>query len=226
MKITRVTQNALQLTRLNFVNCYLVREDDGYTLIDAGLKGSENEILKAAANIPIKRILLTHAHMDHVGSVDALATRIPGVTLGASERSIPLMRIPPDLSLLPGEVGKIAGGVPGIKSEASLIIQPGDRIGSLLAIDTSGHIHGHLSFLDERDGTLYAGDALFCLGFVAVATWTPWWFPLKVYSSRAQAKQSAISLLEYPIQRFACGHGKVRGGGRAALEEAIARAKL
>jgi glyoxylase-like metal-dependent hydrolase (beta-lactamase superfamily II) len=226
MKITRVGQYSLQLTRLNFVNCYLVREDDGYTLVDAGLKGSEEEILKASGNIPIKRIILTHPHIDHLGSVDALIARIPGVSLGASERSILLMRIPPDLSLRPGEVGKIAGGVPGIKSEPSLVIQAGDRVGSLLAIDTPGHIHGHLSFLDERDGTLYAGDALFCLGFVAVATWTPWWFPLKVYSSRAQAKESAIRLLEYPIHRFACGHGKVRGGGKEALEEAIARAKL
>jgi len=32
MKVTRVAQYGLQLTRLNFVNCYLVREDDGYTL--------------------------------------------------------------------------------------------------------------------------------------------------------------------------------------------------
>ena len=226
MKITRVTQNALQLTRLNFVNCYLVREDDGYTLIDAGLKGSENEILKAAANIPIKRIILTHPHIDHLGSVDALVARIPGVILGASERSIPLMRIPPDLSLRPGEVGEIRGGVPGIKTEPSFVIKAGDRVGSLFAVDTPGHIHGHLSFLDERDGTLYAGDALFCLGYVAVASWTPWWFPLKVYSSRAQAKESAIRLLEYPIQRFACGHGRVRAAGRAAHEEAIAPAKI
>ena len=32
--------------------------------------------------------------------------------------------------------------------------------GSLRVIDTPGHIPGHMSFLDERDGTLYAGDAL------------------------------------------------------------------
>jgi glyoxylase-like metal-dependent hydrolase (beta-lactamase superfamily II) len=226
MKITRVTQYGLQLTRFNFVNCYLVHEDDGYTLIDAGLKGSEDAILKAVGNIPIKRILLTHPHMDHVGSVDALIARIPGLPLISTERSIPLLKTPPDLSLRPGEVGKIRGGVPGIQTQVSLTVKAGDRIGSLLAIDTPGHIHGHLSFLDERDGTLYAGDALFCISRLFVASFNPWWFPLNVYSSRAQAKESAIHLLEYPIQRFACGHGIVRGGGRAALEAAIARAKL
>ena len=226
MKITRVTQNALQLTRLNFVNCYLVREDDGYTLIDAGLKGSENEILKAAANIPIKRIILTHAHMDHVGSVDALVARMPDVILGASERSIPILKKPPDLSLRPGETGPIRGYPPGIRSQVSLVIKEGDRIGSLLAIDTPGHIHGQLSLLDERDGTLYAGDTFFCFSYLSVPGWTPWYFRLKVNSNLAQARESAIHLTEYPIQRFACGHGRIRGGGRAALEEAIARAKL
>ena len=42
------------------MNCYLVREDDGYALIDGNLKGSAIDILKAAGKIPIKRILLTH----------------------------------------------------------------------------------------------------------------------------------------------------------------------
>ena len=226
MKITRVAQYGLQLTRFNFVNCYLVRENYGYTLVDAGLKGSEDAILKAAGDIPIKRLLLTHPHMDHIGSVDALAARIPGLPLISTERSIPLLKTPPDLSLRPGEIGKIRGGVPGIQTQVSLTVKAGDRIGSLLAIDTPGHIHGHLSFLDERDGTLYGGDAFFCFSYLAIPGWTPWYFRISVNSNLAQARESAIRLLEYPIERFACGHGPVRGGGKAALEEAIARAKL
>ena len=226
MKITRVAQYGHQLTRLNFVNCYLVREDDGYTLVDAGLSGSVDEILKAAGNIPIKRLLLTHAHMDHVGSVDALIARIPGLILAASERSIPILKKPPDLSLRPGEVGPIRGYPPGILSQVSLVVKEGDQVGSLLAIDTPGHIHGQLAFLDERDGTLYAGDTLFCFSYLAIPGWTSWYFRLKVNSNLAQARDSAIKLLDYSIERFACGHGPVRSGGKAALEKAISRAKL
>ena len=47
MKATPVGEYGQQLTKLGFVNCYLVREADGYTLIDANLKGSEADILKS-----------------------------------------------------------------------------------------------------------------------------------------------------------------------------------
>ena len=34
MKIRTLNPNLIQLTRLRFVNAYLVREDDGFTLVD------------------------------------------------------------------------------------------------------------------------------------------------------------------------------------------------
>jgi glyoxylase-like metal-dependent hydrolase (beta-lactamase superfamily II) len=137
-----------------------------------------------------------------------------------------MLRTPPDLSLRPGEVGAIRGNPPGIQTPVSLLIQEGDRIGSLLAINTPGHIHAHLAFFDERDGTLYAGDSLFGLSHLGITGWTPWWFPVKAYSNRAQARETAVRLLQYPIERYATGHGIVREGGKSALQNAIARANL
>jgi glyoxylase-like metal-dependent hydrolase (beta-lactamase superfamily II) len=232
MKTTPVTANAHQLTRLGLVNCYLVRETDGFTLIDTGLPGTADDILAAARALgaPIRRILLTHAHMDHVGSVDDLTAKLggaPKVELAASARSVPLLQQPPNKALHPGEpAGKIKGGLPGIKTSTTHLVGEGELYGSLRAIATPGHIPGHLSFLDERDGTLFAGDALVAVGGLSVSGFAPWIFPLPNMATwnKATALASARSLLDFPIERFACGHGKVQPGGIPALHTAIAKA--
>ena len=232
MKTTPITANAFQLTRLGLVNCYLVRETDGFTLIDTGLSGSGKDILAAASahGGPIRRILLTHAHVDHVGSVDELIATVgtngSPIELAASPRSLPLLQKPPNKSLEPGEPeGEIKGGLPGINTRPNHLIQDGELYGSLRSIETPGHIPGHLSFLDERDGTLYAGDALVNVGKLAVSGFAPWYFPLPNLATwnKSTALASARKLLDFPIERFASGHGKLRTGGIPALRAAIDR---
>ncbi len=137
------------------------------------------------------------------------------------------MEKPPNTSLLPNEPqGKIKGGVPGIKSSPTQLVEEGGLIGSLRAIETPGHIPGHLSFLDERDGTLYAGDALIALDHLTISGFAPWFFPLPNFATwdKATALASAKKLLDYPIERFACGHGAVGSGGPSSLTSAIAKA--
>lgn len=235
MKTTAISQNGMQLTRFGLVNCFLVREDDGLTLIDANVKGSGADILAAAAGMPIRRILLTHAHVDHMGSVDEIVAKHQAITVGASQRSLPLLQLPPDRKLRPDELqdggegdskGEVKGATPGMGTQVSLLLREGDVIGSLRVIETPGHIPGHLSFLDEREGTLYAGDALFGMGHLGITGWSPWWFPLNKCWNRPLAKQSAERLLAFDIERFATGHGPLREGGRAALRQAIDHATL
>ena len=231
MKTTQVTENSYQLTQFGFMNCYLVREPDGWTLIDTAIF-STGGVLAAVNGLSgtIRRIVLTHAHLDHVGAVDRLLARLghDQTELISNERSLPLLRKPPDLSLRQGEAqGKIKGAPQGIRAKPSRLLVEGDSVGSLRCIDTPGHIPGHMSFLDERDGTLFAGDALITTGELNVSSYLSWAFafPRFVTWNREIATQSAEKLLDYPIERFACGHGPVRSGGIPALRHAIAKVR-
>src|SRR6516164_1784092 len=67
MQITQESPNLFRLLHLNLFHCFLVREDDGATLIDCNLYGSAPPITELARRLawPIRRILLMHAHFDH-----------------------------------------------------------------------------------------------------------------------------------------------------------------
>ncbi len=231
MRITPVSANSWQLTRYGFINCYLVRENDGLTLIDTNLPGFGDEILAAANSVggTIRRIVLTHAHIDHAGSVDDLMAKLPDAALAASERSLPLLGRPVDKTFRVGEPRKpYAGGLSGIASAVTRTVEDGELFGSLRCISTPGHLPGHFSFLDERDGTLFAGDAMVGVGQLSITGWGPWYFKLPgfVMWSKPMAIASALKLLDYPIEKFACGHGPVRGGGTRALRHAMVVAEM
>src|SRR3954462_15853833 len=79
MRTRQITPDLIQLTRLSFVNAYLVREDDGFTLIDTTLGGGAAGDLIGAADAAggeIRRIALTHGHGDHAGGLDAIKQRL------------------------------------------------------------------------------------------------------------------------------------------------------
>src|SRR6187397_1152362 len=79
MKARSITPNLIQLTRFRFVNAFLVREDDGFTLVDTTLGGAADGLIEAArtAGAPIVRMALTHGHGDHSGSLDQLKAKLP-----------------------------------------------------------------------------------------------------------------------------------------------------
>lgn len=224
MKITSHGDTLIQLTRLFAFNCYLVREDDGFTLVDTGLSGSAAGIIAAAGQRgrPIARIVLTHAHADHVGSLDALADQLPGVTVAATQRTAQFMR--GDVTLEPGEPqSKINGGFVVCRTQPTTILQPGDRIGSLQVIAAPGHSPDHSALLDTRDGTLIAGDAFQTQGGIAVAGVTRWTFPFPAMATwhLPTALESAQRLAALKPTRLAVGHGRVLKQPQQQMEAAI-----
>jgi glyoxylase-like metal-dependent hydrolase (beta-lactamase superfamily II) len=217
----------LQITRYpRFfpVSCYLVREDDGFTLIDTGLPNSADEIMSIARahGAPIVRVALTHAHMDHVGSFDALHAALPDAETLASARDARFLA--GDRSLDPDEPqDKLRGGYVTSATRPSRLLRAGDRVGSLEVIASPGHTPGHIAFFDTRDRTLIAGDALMTQGGIAVSGQLRILFPISPFVTwhRPSALASARALRALEPSRLAVGHGPVLENPLAAMDEAI-----
>ncbi len=215
--------------RLGCINAHLVREDDGLTLVDTGIAGSAKAILRAAerAGAPIVRIALTHAHGDHVGSVDALHGELPDAEVSIGERDARFLR--GDRSLDPGEPqAKLKGSYPkSVATEPTRVLAPGDRVGSLEVVPSPGHTPGHVAYLDTRDRTLIAGDAFQTLGGIAVAGVLRPLFPLVAMATwhLPTATDSARRLADLEPARLAVGHGRTLESPVPAMREAIAVAE-
>ncbi len=228
MRISTHGDYLIKLTRFTAFNCYLVRQDDGLVLIDTGLSGSAAGILKAAQQIgqPIVRILLTHAHADHVGSLDALAEALPGVEVLIGAREARLLA--GDMSLDADEPQTPPrGGFPRVRTQPTRTLQAGEQIGSLEVIAAPGHTPGHTAFLDTRDGTLIAGDALYSWGGLAVSgKLTPLFpFPALATWHKPTALRTARALRALEPTRLALGHGPVIERPAERLDRAIAAAR-
>ncbi len=231
MKTTTISNNLVQLTRLPRlfpVNCYLVREEDGLTLIDTTIPGSTKSILAAASALgaPIVRIALTHAHYDHVGSLDALHAALPNAEVLVPARDARFLA--GDRSLDPGEPQvKLRGSWKTCTTKPTRLLMPGDRVGSLEVIAAPGHTPGHVAFLDLRDRALIAGDAFQTLGGIAVAGIVRPLFPFPAMGTyhAPTALASARTLRALEPSRLAVGHGRVLEAPLAAMDQAIAVAQ-
>jgi glyoxylase-like metal-dependent hydrolase (beta-lactamase superfamily II) len=227
VKSTRHGDHLHKLTRLGSVNCYLVVDDDGLTLVDTGLPGSAGDILKAASEVDgeIRRIALTHAHQDHVGSLEALAEKLPAAEVLVPARDARFLR--GDKSLDPDEPqAKPRGGYPKVDVEPSRLLQPGDRVGALEVVASPGHTPGHVAYLDTRDRTLIAGDAFQTLGGIAVSGKIRPLFPLPALATwhKPTALDSARALRGLNPSRLAVGHGRVLESPEDEMDHAIADA--
>lgn len=232
MKLTKnkTTYQLSFLPRLFPASCYLIEEDHELTLIDCALPYSSKAILQTAKDLgkPITRIILTHAHGDHIGSLDALKAVLPDVKVIISGRDAKLLA--GDRSLEEGEHNTpIRGGVPApnaIKTTPDQLVVDGDQVGSLQVIASPGHTPGSISLIDTRTGHLIAGDALQTRGGIAVSGDSRPMFPFPAMAtwSNRTALASAKKLVTLEPTLLAVGHGKMLENPISHIQSAIDRA--
>ena len=221
MKNETITPNLIQLTRLRFVNAFLVREDDGFTLVDTTMGKAAGDLVAAAtaAGAPIRRIALTHGHGDHVGGLDALKEQLGD--------SVEVLMPELDARIHAGEQvtdGKLPGSWPELHTRPDVCLEAGDRVGSLEVIPTPGHSPGHVSYLDTRDRTVIAGDVFTSYGRLTVTNHFNLRFPFAAMATWDKQRDleagRALRALEPAL--LVVGHGPALRAPLAAIDAALA----
>ncbi|TMC14402.1 MAG: MBL fold metallo-hydrolase [Chloroflexi bacterium] len=231
MRITRHGDHLVQLTRWAAVfpmNCYLVLEEDGVTLVDSTISSPAADVASEASRLglELRRVALTHAHADHVGGVAGIRERFPGVEVSIGEREARLLA--GDKTPGPGEPQAPAkGAFQKVDWKPDRLLKPGDRIGSLEVVPAPGHTPGQVAFLDVRDRGLIVGDALQTRGGVAVSGVVVPLFPFPALATwhKPTALATAEALRKLEPSRLATGHGDVLEGPADAMNRALEKAR-
>jgi glyoxylase-like metal-dependent hydrolase (beta-lactamase superfamily II) len=211
-------------------NSFALVDDDGsVTLVDTGLKSAPPRIVAGLAAIgkhpsDVQRIVLTHAHPDHVGGAAELAeTTGAPVAIGAADAGFAESGTAPptDTSSLSGKIfARLpnGGGFPPVRVGEQLTDgQVLDVAGGLRVVATPGHSPGHVSLLHERTATLITGDALFNVLGVRYS-------PRALCSDFRLTRRTAHALGELEYERVAFTHGpEILDGGREAVRRFLAK---
>jgi glyoxylase-like metal-dependent hydrolase (beta-lactamase superfamily II) len=163
------------------VNWYLIEDESGVTVVDAGVPTAWPDFESAMRTIgrpleDVRALILTHAHFDHIGIAELLRSRL-AVDVWVHENDVPLTRHPlqyaherhPLRYILTQP--KALPVIAGFAKARAFFPKPIAHVrrftdgtldvpGQPQVVFTPGHTLGHVSFhLPERDA-LIAGDAV------------------------------------------------------------------
>ncbi len=227
-----VVPDVYRMTGLRGVNVYLLVSGEDLLLVDSGMPGDADRIAtqvqeQGYALSALRTIVLTHAHVDHVGSAAVLARR-SGAQVLAHGDEVPYIestRSLPTASLL----WRILGWL----SESMLRRQPPcqvDRalkdgeviaaLGGLQVLHTPGHTPGSICLYQPERQILFIGDTLFSRNPLSGKRGIQ--FPPRLLiSDMAALRESVRRLAELPVQVLCTGHGEPILEGASARIRAL-----
>src|SRR5258708_965292 len=210
------------------MNCYVVVEDDGLTLVGSTTSSPAPEvaILVQEQGLELGRGALTVAHGDQVGGVAGVWEQFPGVGVALGRRGGPILA--GDKGLLADEPqAPVNGYFVKVDWKPGKLLVPGDRVGSLEVVAAPGHTPGHVAFLHVRDRSLIAGDAYQTRAGIAVSGVLRPLFPFPAMATwhKPTALATAEVLHDLKPSRLAVGHGDTLEAPNTAMAGAIEAAK-
>jgi glyoxylase-like metal-dependent hydrolase (beta-lactamase superfamily II) len=221
METLTVTPNLTMLV-VNGWQVYVWRDGDSVTLIDTGAPGSGEAILDAVSHVD--RIVLTHAHVDHVGSAAELRDATgASVFAGAGDadaiRTGTAVAPPvfedwevPIYERVPVGLPDVAPPVPVERD-----LHDGDVLdfgGGAEVLAIPGHTEGSIAIHLPRHGVLFAGDTIANVGAVMLGTFN---------QDRVRTVESFKRLAALDVETACVGHGEpITGGAGARLRDAAA----
>jgi glyoxylase-like metal-dependent hydrolase (beta-lactamase superfamily II) len=241
--VTAITDR-VHFVYTDLVNWTLVTDGNGVLLIDTGFPGHRDDVLGSLRQLgfgidDLRGILLTHAHIDHLGSAIWFAKThgtpvyCHAAEVGHSKREyleqagaadiLPHIWQPRFLKwtvAISRKGGMVRDGIPTTQALTEDVAA--SLPGSPTAIPTPGHTGGHCSFV--VDGVLVAGDAL-VTGHPVSTRNGPQLLPELFNHDQDGCVRSLAALGMLDTEVLLPGHGPLwRGSIREASDKAAAQA--
>lgn len=140
-------------------NCYIVGDEESGmgALIDPGDEAARIALAVEQTHLEIGQVIITHAHIDHVGAIAPLAEEYACPVLMHEEAGAMLKMVPQHAVMMGMRFGKVPK-VDRYVADDEVLEVGALRLRSLY---TPGHAPGHLAFVVEGGGVVFSGDALF-----------------------------------------------------------------
>jgi hydroxyacylglutathione hydrolase len=140
-------------------NCYIIGDEKSGVgaVVDPGDEAARIALAVEQTDLDVASIIVTHAHIDHVGAVAALVDEYACPVLMHAEAEPMLKQLPTQAMMMGLKFGKVPAVDRYIGDEEE--IEVGDL--RLRSLYTPGHAPGHLAFYIEDENLVLSGDALF-----------------------------------------------------------------